>query len=170
MKSLYHFVTLSFVLVVAAGCSCYRHFPSSQEKVDSVRAVVHDTTIFRTDTVFVEIPVEKIITVLPPSDTSHLETAVAASDSYIDSLGLLHHSLWNKPVKLEKPVLIPEHTVTMETDTFSREKEVVTVEVERKLTPMQLFWQSSGKVAWCVLLIGLLAVAIRIAVKFWLKV
>lgn len=162
---------LSLSLVVATGCGCYKHFPPQQQEVrDSVAVHIVDSIAIKYVTVEVEIPHETSSAIVASSDSSHLETSLAVSDSYIDSLGHLHHTLKNKDLKLEKEIPVEEHYHSLVATDHFQETRTVTIEVERKLTPMQLFWQSSGKFAWCVLLIGLLAVAIRIAVKFWLKV
>lgn len=57
-----------------------------------------DSTIIRYVDVEVPVPTENSYAVVP--DSSHLETSVAVSEASVDSLGRLHHSLQNKPVKL----------------------------------------------------------------------
>lgn len=99
-----------FILVLTAfllsSCGLFRKtvYVPIEGKRDSIyieRIVV--------DTVKVDVPQES--TYVVATDSSHLETSVAESDAYIDTLGLLHHSLTNKDVKLEKEIIYKEKEV-----------------------------------------------------------
>ena len=142
----------SLMLIVATGCGCYKHVPVVQTIIrDSVAVHVKDTTIFHIDTVKVQIPDERRSAIIASSDSSHLETSVATSDAYIDSLGRLHHSLDNKAGSaLEKEIQVPETFHSQETETIheQEETETITIEVEKELTWWQKLWMTSGKILW----------------------
>lgn len=143
---------LASVLCILSGCGVQKHIPVVQTVIrDSVAVHVKDSTIFHIDTVKVAIPDESRAAIIASSDSSHLETSVATSDAYIDSLGRLHHSLDNKAgATLEKEIQVPETFHSQDTETFHEkdEKETITIEVERELTWWQKLWMTSGKILW----------------------
>lgn len=149
MRHFFTLVSLSLVLVVATGCGCHRHLPIQQVQRDSVVLRIRDSIAVRYVTVEVELPVESHRVV--SSDSSHLETSLAISDSFIDSLGHLHHSLENKPGKLQKEIPVEEHFHSSESEHEHQDVQTITVEVERQLTWWQKFWISAGKVLSSIL-------------------
>lgn len=172
MKNLVILFYLSLMLMVATGCGCYKHIPVVETVIrDSVAVHVKDSTIFHIDTIKVAIPDESRAAIIASSDSSHLETSVATSDAYIDSLGRLHHSLNNKAgATLEKEIQVPETFHTQDTETFHEQdkKETVTIEVEKELTWWQKLWITSGKILWGLVLGSLLFLLGKFAVKRFL--
>ena len=80
---------LSIFLLVS--CGCLHHLPPSENIVnvkDSVRIEIRDSINW--------IPKEKIVNITLPNQESNLETSLAKSQAYTDSLGFLHHNLENK--------------------------------------------------------------------------
>ena len=69
-------------------------------KINILRKIEYRDSIIKiTDTIKVNIPVEKYIKVIPKIDTSYLETKVAKSISYYDTLNNnIYHSLENKNI------------------------------------------------------------------------
>lgn len=59
------------------------------------KIVVRDSIVFLRDSILVEIPVEKIVQVLPADTTSQITTSLAFSEAKIDK-GKLYHSLEQK--------------------------------------------------------------------------
>ena len=140
-------------LCLCASCGVQRQLQSDTVQVrDSVVVSIRDSVAIRFDTVAIEIPVESHSALLASSDSSHLETALATSDAWTDSLGL-HHTLENKAGKLEKEVAIPEHYHSETTEAQHQEAQTITVTeyVERDFTWLQTFWMTSGKVLWALL-------------------
>ncbi len=70
----------------------------SSHSSDSTNTTINNTIIHVIDTVLVFIPAESHSTI--GEQNSHLETSVATSDAFVDSLGRLHHSLENKDTAL----------------------------------------------------------------------
>lgn len=116
-----------FAMLLLAGCSSMRHYTSQESQRDTVitERIVHDTA-------FVEIPLEREITVVHDS-SSHLENRFAKSDACIDSLGRLHHSLETIPQKMPIPV------VTTVTDTKIISGMTRTMEIPVRQEPK--WWQ-----------------------------
>lgn len=173
MKNLVILFYLSLMLMVATGCGCYKHIPVVNTVIrDSVVVHVKDSTIFHIDTIMVYIPDESRAAIIASSDSSHLETSVATSDAYIDSLGRLHHSLDNKAgATLEKEIQVPETFHTQETETFHTqdEKETITIEVERQLTWWQKLWMTSGKILWGLLIVAVLYLIAKLVLSRFIK-
>ena len=63
---------------------------------NEIRYVYKDSTIFHVIDSIRTIPIEKIINKTLPDQKSSLETSLAKSEAYTDSLGFLHHTLENK--------------------------------------------------------------------------
>ena len=82
---------LLLVFCLLLGCGSIKEIPvQTVEKV-----VVKDSVIFIRDSVLVEVPVEKIVQVLPADTTSQIATSLAFSEAKITS-GILTHSLEQK--------------------------------------------------------------------------
>lgn len=121
MKRL-HLVTICLLLV---GC---------QPKVITehvTQYVTRDSLIVRDTTIYVKLPPEVKEVVVWPKDTSDLETSLAESRAYVDSLGL-HHSLRNK--NRDWGVTIPKVTRIVATAKEEAQIRTITKEVERRPT------------------------------------
>lgn len=61
------------------------------------KTVIKDSLIYVKDTIYIPLPTEEK-EVITTADSSHLETSLAKSDAWIDSTGMLNHTLKNKEV------------------------------------------------------------------------
>lgn len=85
------FILLLFTAVLIGSCGCLHHLPPAENNTavkDSVRIEIRDSINW--------IPKEKIVNITLPNQESNLETSLAKSQAYTDSLGFLHHNLENK--------------------------------------------------------------------------
>lgn len=147
------FVVIGLILLLAlTGCCRKTSAPPSvshSNQQDSIREKV----VVRIDTVKitvpVEIPVERIVNVLPDKDTSNLETSMAVSTAFIDSLGFLHHTLDNKAQTIQTPVdvAVPVSETTHEEYHSSEKSDSVYVAVPAQLTGGQKFLIKAGWLA-----------------------
>lgn len=170
-KAILTAIVLGLILLLAlTGCCRKTSAPPSvshSNQQDSIREKV----VVRIDTVKitvpVEIPVERIVNVLPDKDTSNLETSMAVSTAFIDSLGFLHHTLDNKAQTIETPVdvTVPVTETTHEEYHNDEKSDTVYVSVPAELTDTQEFLIKTGWVT--IFAIGcLIGYAM---VKLWLK-
>lgn len=106
---------------------------------------IKDTVVLKADTVKVEIPKEVVVNVVPELDTLKMETSIAESTAYLDTLtNTLKGSIKNKKTELKKEIQVVEKIKFVE-----RKVEVpVEVEVVKTKTPR---W------AWVLLLINITA-------------
>jgi len=113
---------------------------------DSIRETIVERIVYVHDSVKIEVPVEKIVNVLPDTDTSKLETSMATSTAYIDTFGFLHHTLNNKQQTLTAPVdlAIPVSDTTHEEFHSSEKSDTVYVDVPAQLTDTQKFLIKTG--------------------------
>ncbi|MBQ9711507.1 MAG: hypothetical protein IJV54_04405 [Bacteroidales bacterium] len=123
MKRL-HFVIICICLLLA-GCA-------PRVITEHVtQYVTRDSLIVRDTTVYVKLPPEVKEVVVYPKDTSELETSLAESTAYVDSLGL-HHSLKNKD--RDWGVTIPKVTRIVATAQESAQIRTIEKEVKRDFT------------------------------------
>lgn len=151
---------IRFIILTLASCaliSCASLRTADIVQSDSTRVEILETVVYRDSIIYVSIPEESDKAVLPPDDSSHLETSVASSDAYIRN-GKLTHTLRNKHEAI-KPVeiKIPEARV-QKAEVIYRDR-VVEKLIEKTLTPWESFFISSGKIAVGLLLLWLLVAA-----------
>ena len=120
-------------------------FPKVAPGSEYVKEVHDTTTLIQTERydslIFVPIPLEKNQVIVNVGDTSRLETSVARSLAFVDSTGLLHHSLENRNDKtLAAIVSIPAKTIWTNVNNSKFEQLVPPVAyVEKELTWWQKF-------------------------------
>lgn len=126
----------AFFLVLVHATSCSPHIIETvkTEKVVEYR----DTTQWRDTTIYVHVPLGKDKAVISVRDTSRLETQVASSIAYVDSLGI-HHTLENKAVSFPAVVMIPSRTIWLSMTAKEAQVLTRTLEVEKPLSWWQKF-------------------------------
>lgn len=121
-------IWLLLPLTVLTGCGTIRYVPV-EKKVE-----VRDTVVLKSDTVRVAVPVEKIVEVVPKTDTILLETSVAKAEAWVDSTGLCGR-IENKRVELTKEIQVVER-VRKETERVEVPVEVIK---EKRVIPRWLW-------------------------------
>lgn len=121
------------------------------------KTVVKDSLIYIRDTLYLPLPVEEK-EVKTTADSSHLETSIAESDAWIDSIGQLNHTLKNKDTVYK---YIYDTVYINKTITEYKEKEVpIEVPIEVSYIP---------KWAWFCIIIAAVSVGwmvFKISLKF----
>ena len=150
-----NFIPVLFSLLCVA-CGSIKQVTPTERVVTETRI----ETVFKTDTVFLEVPkiVERVVT----KDTlSVLENEFAKSAASVSD-GLLAHSLETKPVK--QPVEI--QTKIVYRDSIIVQDRVVTEiqEVEKELTGWQSFKMKMG--GW---FLGILIILIVLLILYFVK-
>lgn len=137
------------------GCATVRPVPV--ETTTTVQTIVRDSVVIHRDTVTLEVPVESSSSFQVQS--SHLETTVALSDAYVDSTGLLNHTLSNKPFKAEKEIVYLDRKVETVRDSLVTVEVPVEVETIKKVVPR-----------WCWTLLAFnILVVLALGVYVYLK-
>lgn len=111
-------------IFLLCGCTKQVYIPTDTKHIIEYR----DSLIYLTDTLVVEIPKEIVKEIKPVIDTSRLETKIAFSEAYVDTVDMtLHHTLKNKPNSLKTAI---DTVFVVKTKTEYLEKPVI-VEVEK---------------------------------------
>lgn len=120
---------LSGLLLVSCGTPKYITVKEKE--------IVKDTVILKADTVRVSVPVEVKVDVVPKLDTLKLETSVAESIAYLDTLtNTLKGTLKNKKTELKKEIQVVEKIKFVE----HKVEVPVPYEVVKKKTPRWAWW------------------------------
>lgn len=122
-------IGMILLLLILTGCGTIRYVPV-ERKVE-----VRDTVVLKSDTVRIAVPIEKIVEVVPKTDTILLETSVAKAEAWVDSTGLLRGQIENKRVELAKEIQVVER-VRKETERVEVPVEVVK---EKRVIPKWLW-------------------------------
>lgn len=137
-----------------SGCKTRTMYLPSETVIDT-------RYIERIDTVTIEVPVPaQSASNVTPDSTSHLETDVAQSDAWVDSAGMLHHNLANKPVKLAAQVPVK----SAEKDSIVYRDRPVPYPVERELSRWERIKMDFGGAA-----LGLVGALLVVAVVWLAK-
>ena len=121
---------LLVTIVMLLGCGTAQHLPQTTTQVVTL---VKDSLIVRTDTLVIPVPVESHSSVA--YQHSRLETSVAWSEAEVDTLGLLHHQIENKPTALKKEVVYLDRVKTEYRDSLVVKEVPVEVEVPVRYVP-----------------------------------
>ena len=138
------------------GCATIRPVPV--QTTTQVQTVVKDSVVIHRDTVTFEVPVESSSSFQVQS--SHLETTVALSDAYVDSTGLLNHTLTNKPFKIEKEIVYQDRKIETVRDSLVVTEKPIEVEVPVRYVPSFYKWC----LAWSI--VSLLLLTLWLYFKF----
>ena len=143
-----------FILIITASCSIFKEIP-----VNTTTETVYnyiDTLIIRDSTVL--IPKYVVKDVVPEYDTLLLETNLAKSKSYIDTLtNSLKGEIQNKVETVQK--IVYKDKIVYRDSIQIQEKEIpVYVTTEKKVVP-----------SWCWWLLGVNIALLLVAVFFLLK-
>ena len=161
-------IVLGFLLLaLTTGCCRKTAAPPSvsvHNQTDSVREVIVERVVHLHDSIPFYVPVEKLVVVTPSTDTSRLETSMASSTAFIDSLGFLHHDLCNKDQTIFQPVDIdlPVTDTTRKEYHSSENNDTVYVDVPAQLSKGQKFLIRAGWVTVAAFLFGIMYLAYRI--------
>ncbi len=137
---------LGLLGAMTLSCCPQKLLTSTQQ--DSIKIEVIERLVSITDTVRVEIPIERDSQILPIDSVSYLENSVAESTASVKN-GLLSHTLNTKPVTLEKVAEV--QTIVRDSIVYKEAKITDYIEVPRDLT----WWQETQIKGFWVLLMGL---------------
>ena len=146
------------LMMVVVGCS-----PKLQPSINTqTHTSIRDSLVIHRDTITYQIPVES--TQAHRVQYSHLETTVATSDAWVDSIGTLSHKLENKPVKVEKEIVYVDRVVTEYRDSLVTKEVPVRVFETKYKTPKWCWWLLAFNV------LVLVCIGIRLYLKLNIKV
>lgn len=136
-------VVCLFITVLCISCGTGKTVIKYITK-DSTAVHYKDSTIYRDSVVYVTVPKESEGVVIPFDYKSHLETSIAESDAWVDTVGWLHHTLTNKH-RESIPVIVQNTTHIKDVAHVSSKNEgiIKPVYIEKKLNWWQKFQMKS---------------------------
>ena len=157
MKGSSHITTLLVTILMLLGCSTLKHQPTT---TTNVVTVVKDSLVIHQDTVMIDIPIERYVDVVPVYDTLRLETSLAKSEAYVDTLThTLKGNLEHKPNSLKTEIKYVERTRIEYRDSLVTKEVPVEVEVIKTKVP---------KWCWYLLVLNVLTL-VAIGIRVYLK-
>lgn len=145
-------------LLLFGGCSKnnFPYAPGSTTEHTSVEK--KDSTYYRDTTIYVPIPLENGQVVTRANEKARAETSIAEAEAFVDTLGLLHLDLRNKPTHIEAVVKIPHREIWVNVSSKREEIKPLVIQVEKPLSwwrkfQIRSFWYLCGAflllLAWC---------------------
>lgn len=116
-----------------SSCSVVREVVKTEVVVER-----HDSISWRDSIIRYQIPLEKNQAITEVGDTSRLETSLAESLAWVDSVGRLHHTLEHRKGTIDIPVAIPSRTIWVNTTKKTEQIREKIVEVKKSLS----WWQN----------------------------
>lgn len=113
-------------MALATNCRTIKEIPVK----DIEKTQVKDSIIYNTIDSIRIIPIERIVNVTLPNQISELETSLAKSQAYTDSLGFLHHHIENKKTFIQH--IHKEETLHSKSDTTYIKKTVPYKVIEKE--------------------------------------
>ena len=157
MKSFFRNTGLLATLLLMVACATVRPVPTENT---NVQTIIRDSVVIHNDTVRIDVPVERYVDVVRQYDTLRLETSIAKSEAYVDTLThTLKGKLEHKPTALKTEIKYVDRIVTEYRDSVITKEIPVEVEVVRETIPR---W------CWYLLVLNVLALII-LAVRIYLK-
>lgn len=159
------FIAVLILLMCAIFSSCSPKI--IRETITDTVVERHDSLIYKDTTIFVPLPPESQSNVVLPKDTSKVETSFAESLAWVDTTGLLHHTIKNKHRDWGVKIKYPERTIVSKATTTKHDSIIVEKKVEKELT----WWQQFR--LWAFPLLAVLCVVaywkplVRLIKKAW---
>lgn len=125
------------LLLVFGSSSCCRQVGVSRSESDSTRVDIRyvEKEILKDTTIYIQIPIEKDMAIT--SDSSYLSTSVSESWAKVDTLGHLHHTLSNLPVKIANTIQYVDKIITRDSIIYVNRE----VDVERVQERVRHGWK-----------------------------
>ena len=152
-----HFLSILTLMVLLVACGTVRPLPSEHSNVS---VVIKDSIRWKDSTIYVQVPVERYVDVVRQYDTLLLESTLAKSVSYVDTLThTLKGKLEHKPKALTTTIKYKDRIVTEYRDSIVTKEIPVPVDVIKEVVP---------KWCWYLLVFDVL-LALVFVVKIYLK-
>ena len=151
-------MALLLTVVLMMCCGTTHQIPVGTDT--QVQTIIRDSVRVKDSTIFIQIPIERIVDVVPVYDTLKLETTLAQAEAYVDTLThTLKGNIVNRRDSIKVVVKYLDRKVEILRDSIQVKEVPVEVEVIRKVIP---------KWCWYLLVFNVLVLLV-FAVKVYLK-
>ena len=154
MKSCFNvFISLA-IATLMLGCATIRPVPV--QTTTNVQTVVKDSIRWKDSTVYVQVPVERYVDVVRQYDTLKLESTLARSVSYVDTLTHTLKGKLEQTGDVKTIIKYKDRKVVEYRDSVSIKEVPVEVEVIRKVVPKWCWWLLVFDVLVCLTIVVLI--------------
>ena len=132
------FCLVLFLLLLASACRSPKEIGS-----ETVVRYIDSTIVFYRDSVIaVEVPVERIVDIVPIYDSLHLETSLAEANAFVDTAThTLKGSIENKKgAVVTKTVYLPSEEHIVYIDSIQKKEVPVYIDKVKYRTPKFIWW------------------------------
>lgn len=158
MRLSFKHTALLAIATLMLGCATIRPVPV--QTTTQVQTVVKDSVRWMDSTIYVQVPIERYVDVVPVYDTLRLETELAQAEAYVDTLTrTLKGNIENRKEPFKTIIKYQDRKVEIRKDSIITKEIPVEVEVIRKVVP---------KLCWYLLALNVIGV-LAIGVWFYLK-
>lgn len=142
------------------ACATVRPVPV--ETTTHAETIVRDSIRWKDSTIYVQVPIERYVDVVPVYDTLKLETSLAKADAYVDtSTHTLKGHLENKRDSIRTIIKYQDRKVEIRKDSIIVKEVPVEVEVPVRYVPSFYKWC----LAWSI--VSLLLLTLWLYLKFF---
>lgn len=136
MKTRFCSSVITFLVTTLMLIQCGTIRPVPVQTTTNVTTTVKDSIRWKDSTIYVQVPVERYVDVVPVYDTLRLETELAHAEAYVDTLThTLKGNLENRKEPFKTVIKYQDRKVEIRKDSIIVKEVPVEVEVIRKVVP-----------------------------------
>lgn len=160
MKGFSHITASLVTLLLMVACATVRPVPV--QTTTNVQTTVRDSIRWKDSTIYVQVPIERYVDVVPVYDTLRLETSLARADAYVDTTThTLKGHLENKRDSIRTIIKYRDRVIETVRDSLVVTEKPIEVEVPVRYVPSFYKWC----LAWSI--ISLLLLTLWLYLKFF---
>ncbi len=134
MRFCFNVITSLVIAILVTGCAAIR--PVAIETHTQAQTTIRDSIRWKDSTIYVQVPIERYVDVVPVYDTLKLETTLASAAAYVDTLThTLKGSIVNRKDSIRTVIKYQDRKVEIRKDSIVVKEVPVEVEVIRKVVP-----------------------------------
>ena len=145
------FISLATAVLMLLGCATIRPVPV--QTTTQVETIVKDSIRWKDSTIYVQVPIEHYVDVVPVYDTLRLETSLARAAAYVDTTThTLKGHLENKRDSIRTVIKYRDRVIETVRDSLVVTEKPIEVEVPVRYVPSFYKWC----LAWSIISLLLL--------------
>ena len=134
MRLSFKHTALLAIATLMLGCATIRPVPV--QTTTQVQTVVRDSVRWKDSTIYVQVPIERYVDVVPVYDTLRLETELAQAEAYVDTLTrTLKGNIENRKEPFKTIIKYQDRKVEIRKDSIITKEIPVEVETIKKVVP-----------------------------------
>lgn len=128
------FISTATAVLMLLGCATIRPVPV--QTTTHAQTIVKDSIRWKDSTIYVQVPIERYVDVVPVYDTLRLETELAQAEAYVDTLTrTLKGNIENRKEPFKTIIKYQDRKVEIRKDSIITKEIPVEVETIKKVVP-----------------------------------